>query len=553
MKCIGFVTVFLSLLHMSSPYANSSTKPSKKVQPVEVVIKGSIVGADGKPLPIAHVLLWREGLPDEHYRAFTNRQGAFRMKVKVRGLYQINFYGLFHQSVGFPFLLISKQTVSFRVRLATLKPMKKLRPAYVIGAFNQWKSTGAKKMKLRKDGSFALTLPPQKKPFVYQVIGGIHIFGSHAGTQASHYIANKGSYLAVLPPSKKPITLVYNPRSFPQSNKKYKIDVTPESIEVWRDLALRIDKKEREVWKAYWKHRKAGKPLDSFEANWDRELAYLYLQQAHNRDPFVRQYIQLLSYTLPHLNVSYRTRRKWAHTLLKDIPPTSPFWSLQVFNLTGLLDEAGSQRKETKKFKQTMLEQHPNPRIRMTLLSEAIFHLMDQHALYTQAIQQFPKDTARRYFAYQEKKQKLRKEAQQKAILKRRATLQKKRLLQVKKLKQRKKQAYPKKKPASQPVVVAKPGKKKRSTSRKATKRHVAKKAMGTHEKRKTQKRKKWKIRFARTVEKVKKDPKYFLRKALKYLEQMKQVAKEYPYRLIKMELQQSRLMIYPKSPTRKR
>lgn len=627
--------VLLSLMCASPLYASSTTKPGKKELPVEVVIKGSIVGADGKPLPIAHAKLWRVGLEPEHHRAYTNRQGAFQMKVKVRGAYTIRFYGLFHKSVGFPLILVSKQTISFRVRLSTLKPIKKLRPAYVIGAFNQWKRTGGKKMKLRKDGTFVLILPPQKKPFVYQVLGGVDNYSLLAGTQASRYTHNKkGMYLAVLPPSNKPITLVYNPHGFPRSKAKHKIDVTPKSIEVWRDLALRFQKKQRDVWKAYSKHRKAGKSYRSFKVNWDRELAYLYLQQAQSSDPFLRKYIQLFGYTLSFLNVSYSKRREWARNLIKEIPPTSPLWSLKRYHVSSILYNAGSRRKETKMFKRTMLEQHPNPSVRMRLLGRAVYRLMYRHGLYTQAIKQFPKHTVRRYLAHQKKKRKLRFKARRKAMLKRRAALRKKRLLQTKKAKLRKKKSSPrktvavphlskglvsklkkklspalfqelvqslqgsmtkkkrrkpvpvrklsaarrsapsvrrskrvarkglvhkgkkkplrKKGPASRPAAV-KVRKKKRPTSRKVTKRIVAKKTLRKRRKRKIRKRKKRKGTFARNIEKVKKDPKYFLRQALSYFEQMKQLVKKYPTRGFKGQLRRARWKIYPKFSTGKK
>jgi hypothetical protein len=296
----------------------------------ESVLRGTVVGFDGKPMRTAYVSL----MPNQ--KQFVDAQGHFEFGIKEPGSYTIVVTGVHHRTLFLPVFFDQPRKIDVRIRLAASQYRETFGELRVLGDFNKFsEDAGGVVMKRQPDGSFAATIDWKGDSLAYVIQGVLDKDETICGTQADSFALEKGQpfidnannqLVSVVKPTPEGTRIVFDPRQLPRSTAPAEFEFADASIPAAAIAAADRDIKveNRRVDAARNAHVAAGGDVAKFVP--DRAALLRSLERSIDQatEPVVRQYLMLryLQYPEAQSNVAMAQR------VFTDIPATSRAWSL---------------------------------------------------------------------------------------------------------------------------------------------------------------------------------------------------------------------------------
>jgi thiol-disulfide isomerase/thioredoxin len=315
------------------------------------VITGTVLGAGGAPLAVAHVSLpSTAGNGPASDVCAVGADGRYTLRTAATGLVPLVVSGLWHEPIRVPlFIARAGERISLDVRLRLLRYADDLTHVAVIGDFNGFhKGIAAVPMNRRADGLFVARISRLIGPtLTYQLINvtapveeinSTHSGSPIAGTAAQRYVPRPGgSYASVIKASDGVAEVVFDPRRLPRGagEASWSLGEAPAETTSFANLAQsleatladyeqqRLDLSRRETPTA-----DIAKLVASYD--WNRFHAAIRTVLASDAAPLFKEAASVL-YTgtlgevseMSHCEIDAVVAR-W---VLQQVPPSSPLWT----------------------------------------------------------------------------------------------------------------------------------------------------------------------------------------------------------------------------------
>ncbi|HYF04187.1 MAG TPA: thioredoxin-like domain-containing protein [Patescibacteria group bacterium] len=376
----------------------------------ETTITGTLVGSDGKPMPMAHVHLVRYQSDEKPGSVAAGKNGIFTLKTKEKGLFSLQFTGVDHAMYTVEPVLIDKPK-----RIAAHAVLK--RNAYpenfdevlVNGDFNNFSFDEPLKMEKQPDGTFALDIPAQGKQAKYQLIGVTAIEGgmrSINGTQNDNYeYDGAGDYRSVVASKNGKVRIIFDPKKLIRSGTEAKVDVDDEPTRLFAQASKNIQELNRGFWSAKMTHQAKGGKAEDFTYDFSKDISRIESAIAAAKTDDARKVAQMEYLSLGALIYNYSKElpgynRQTATAALRNIRPDSWLWALD--DGAALKAEAigGS---EFASIMDDILQRHPGESVRRSLLNSQMMTLFNEKKsdqglkYYNRLVKEFPDSWEAKY------------------------------------------------------------------------------------------------------------------------------------------------------------
>lgn len=286
------------------------------------LIRGRILGFDGKPLPKVRV----RPIEPRLVSLFADRDGRFAMRLPCGGGRVLIVSGVHHEDLQLPIITAPGSALQFEVRLRPHQWIEHFDSVRVIGEFNGYSRQTAIPMRPRPDGTFIASVPCEQESLRYQLLGVAKDGLPTAGTLADTFFFRAGRSISSVRAARRPVDVVFDPKLLPRSRRQANVRFShPRGPTATIYPLFRQDAYEDELLvAAHRAHLAGGGDPDSFR--WD-ESAYVGALRQHiqtERNAFRRQYL-LLSYVR---RSGSGLDSALARRALDEIPSTSALWSL---------------------------------------------------------------------------------------------------------------------------------------------------------------------------------------------------------------------------------
>jgi thiol-disulfide isomerase/thioredoxin len=213
----------LSLLLI--PSLATSVACSRANTPRQLAIHGTILGADGKPMPMAHARIWRDPF-NPAVMVQSDRNGSFRLKTSLKpGVYTLDFSGVGHHSAEVNLWVDRDRDFKIKARLRThriVESPKELR----LETKNEQGQIGQFPLLPQIDGTWTADVEAPGKELRYRVFGAAWLvegvpfrFGIN-GTQGNTFEPTADhNYMSLIPLTNGRAHIVFDPRQLPQGNQ----------------------------------------------------------------------------------------------------------------------------------------------------------------------------------------------------------------------------------------------------------------------------------------------------------------------------------------------
>ena len=317
----GFVVV--SVIALSAAHASVALAQ----RPAVTVITGTVLGADGAPMKLAHVHLQRAYDRGRIARAQVAADGGFAIATTETGAFRLLFTGVDHYSTGFPLLISARTTTAVDVRLQHHTYIDSLDHVRAIGDFNNFKADSARPLVRQPDGRYTLEVETSADTLAYQLVG-LDTIGTRTtgGTRADRYsYVDNAGYRSVIRARNRRATIVFDPSALRRPVEASSVTFRDTTAQAARVAALtRRWQDEGQTWID--SARAARTRGDSLRFDWGPIIAQRMSLLQRQRDPIVRQL--LLFQFLAIANMGGRLDTALAWRIAREIPPTSPWWAL---------------------------------------------------------------------------------------------------------------------------------------------------------------------------------------------------------------------------------
>ena len=338
----------------------------------QTTITGRILGADGRPMPQAHVHLARS--VNERPRSFeTGADGSFTVRTDLRGKLVLHCTGVNHQMHTVRLLVDAPREIRFDVRLGTPALIGKLDDVKIIGDFNRFSlDVGALPFKKQKNGTYSVTIPTREKKFAYQLFFSSAEMGrSFNGTMAEEYAYDSaGDYRSVVTPKKGKATITFDPAKLPMNGEDAVVIYHDSTTARLARIMARIDTRSDEMIDAIRARIRAGEDPESFSYDWSKEMIELTGALATEKDPLLRQAL-LLSYVELGNQGALHIDSTLARRALDEIPATSSLWAISPEALGVAIRESGDEARYDA-YRWDLIENHPDTSTRVQALYDAV-------------------------------------------------------------------------------------------------------------------------------------------------------------------------------------
>jgi thiol-disulfide isomerase/thioredoxin len=335
------------------------------------VVRGRILGYDGKPLPKARARPMEPG----GRSAMTDRAGRFTLKLARPGYHVLDIAGVYHQPLLVPAILQTARPLEVEIHLQTVEYRDRFDSVSVIGEFNGYSPETAVPMTRRPDGTFAATIECKAESLRYQLMGVARDGRPTAGTQADTFFV-RDRWICSIRAGHKPVEVVFDPARLPRSEAGPVVrfgDPRSASAQLQPLFAEEVARGQRVI-EASQAHQAAGGDPSEFKWDWDADARRLAGQIGREREPLRRQYL-LMNYSR---YAAADSDSVMALRILREIPPDSWAWSLVPGGPGGVLYWAQQRSRRpdlARGYMARASEIHPDSSVRagflLTAMSEA--------------------------------------------------------------------------------------------------------------------------------------------------------------------------------------
>jgi len=319
-----------------------------KPEPPLTVIRGTLLGHDGQPMPMAHVHLssasdFFRNEPLESLKV--NADGSFEFRTARIGAFFLKFSGIDHAIAALPLVADPPMEMDVDVQLPTYAYNEDFSSVKIFGDFNDWDFASARPMEARSDGTYALTIETDADTVAYGLVGVIQGMGEYAvnGTRSDGFaFSGKENHhyrsLVAVPDGR--VTIVFDPEQLAQSDEpafSWEYGMSDKAAISFRDSTSVLSrltamvKEGKEYSQALW----AAESTDSARAEAESLVAAKIEKANAEMDPLARQalFLEILEAADVGLDVDGATLRQ----ALAEVPPTSPLWSFVAAYVPGFV------------------------------------------------------------------------------------------------------------------------------------------------------------------------------------------------------------------------
>ncbi len=341
------------------------------------IIKGRILGADGRPMPCAHAHIDGGlghfdpvlGLHDVNYsRVQANPDGSFEVSTNLLGALCLVLTGVGHQMMQIPLAIEKPVNLRIEVRLSGLRYSDDLSNVEVAYDFEDIARGKRSAMKRQSDGTFLAQVPTDKKEFKYRLlnIGGSGPIEGVTGTTAHAYeYFDEGVYTSILRPSKGIARIIFDPSKLQRSNSPQEFSFgDPNSVQG------RFAQRHRQFTDALQSyqmgqqdHLSNGRNLKTFSFDWSGVVKDIHRSLKAEgspllRDQLVMQYLELARMAAEGIDTTFLRAQ------ISEVSPTSLAWV--YYGSVALNSKSFHPLAEG--YLNRILEEHPSRSFRAMLL-----------------------------------------------------------------------------------------------------------------------------------------------------------------------------------------
>jgi thiol-disulfide isomerase/thioredoxin len=338
----------------------------------QTTITGTVLGFDGKPMPKAHVHLADATTHDAITSVEAGKDGRFTITADRTGVLLLQGSGASHQMYEVPLYIEKSAKIDLSMKLSANDNTISPDGVKIIGDFNEFKFGDAQQMDRQPDGTYVAEFETNAPVFMYQLLG---FAGGHSvnGTQSVDFVYDGGGdYRSVITPENGVARIVFDPSKLPHSDAVAEVRFKDANSMVARvsEVLAAMNARENAYVKTVMEFKASGRDPKEFKYDWSNDLSTLKKEIAAEKNATVRQAL-LFSY----LNLRSKDREQAiAQQAMKEIPPTSPFWSLGPVQVINMAELAGVKDG---KYLQQVLDTHPDNQVKSLLvyskLSEAFY------------------------------------------------------------------------------------------------------------------------------------------------------------------------------------
>jgi thiol-disulfide isomerase/thioredoxin len=308
-------------------------------------VSGTLLGADGRPMRMAHVGLYPLAGEGAIQTVQVAADGSYVLDTDSLGVFSLLFTGVDHLMQSRPLLLErTGGTIEIDARLGSHDFLDDLSQAAVIGEFNGFSfAQGSREMEARDDGTYVLELEWDADTLAYQLI---NVAGTRSinGTQSERFVYDGGGdYRSVISVRDGKARILFDPGKLHVSDAQPSVRFRdPDGLQArYADFTqLVLDERD-----AYLERRQAleqqaagAEALMSFDQEYDwskiRNALDEWLQET---DDLELRGTLLLTY----IGHSVAADSVHARVALGEIPPGSPKWGMLPFVLMQAIYSAG--------------------------------------------------------------------------------------------------------------------------------------------------------------------------------------------------------------------
>ena len=364
-------------------------------------VHGSLLGADGQPMPKAHVI-FQDGPVDTTIVAAADERGRFSLTLPETGGYGVYFTGVHHKTLETPLIVTSREPVELNVRLGTYEYENDPDSVWVATASNGYEKKGATLMTTNGE-AFSATLSSDADTLAYQIIGVRKSRSSRATYTISSANADRYTFNESGPfwDGRSDYVSVLEGREGSSVDVKFRVDDLPspgqepsfrsenstveEIASIYREteaMAQRIGKKAR-TYRPLFKKASTDEERKALQDSvqqimrqfTDSLTAPVRERIEQENTSLLRQWLMLRYFDElgPPDADSMLARR-----VLREVPPTSPFWSYEAWsrvgasNLIANLAWKANAPELASSYMEKGIENHPDADVRRHFLYRAI-------------------------------------------------------------------------------------------------------------------------------------------------------------------------------------
>lgn len=311
-----------------------------QASPPATVITGTLLGADGAPMKLAHVHLLNSRGSGLVARAQVEPDGRFALATVRTGVFQLEFTGVDHYSATVPLVALAQTSLAVDVRLKHYAYTDSLARVTALGDWNHNSFAHTTPLARQSDGRYTATVSVDSAAdsVAYELLG-LEASGSRSinGTMADRYVYDEGGdYKSVVTAHDGHATIVLDPAQLVRQGGA--ADTLSIAFGDPRSEASRLS----QLWNSWQSER--GHWQDSLMAGVRRREALtrvnydiapfvaVRLAMAEKEHDAVARQLMFLQVLQAH-DMGVRVDAPTARRIAREVPPTSPWWAL--FELGG--------------------------------------------------------------------------------------------------------------------------------------------------------------------------------------------------------------------------
>jgi thiol-disulfide isomerase/thioredoxin len=329
-------------------------------------VTGTLTGADGAPLPVAHAELLRPGAEPSAARV-VGADGGFTVASRGEGFVALRLTGLHHRALDVALWLDAGASVEVEARLAAYALADSLGDVRAQGDF----PGAARTLEPQPDGTFAERFATRADTVAYRVSGVTADDFPIAGTAFDRVVLDAdGGYTAVLDAPGDSVTITFDPTLLPQSDALPAVDFADPNSRASRTAAVlqSLDNRSERVYEVRRRILLGSRSASPEErqAALDRVMAPFRLDEEDGRleaaladetDPAVRQAL-LLNYVSVETDLAEKDPALGLKAL-DEIGPANPLWGLHPALVQRALDLAArADSAATATWMRSLLAEH---------------------------------------------------------------------------------------------------------------------------------------------------------------------------------------------------
>jgi thiol-disulfide isomerase/thioredoxin len=358
-----------------------SARGQEQASVKQAVISGTLLGHDGKPMLKGVAEVMRSEARPAGRGTKVEADGSFSLRVPDPGLHLLRLSGVFHRSAVLPIVLNEGDSVRVEVRLSTYQYLKTFDKISAVGDFNRFSYDNAAVLFKQPDGTYQARVKAVRDSAAYELIGVEKDGHGVPGSNAAFYgYDGQGDFMSVAPAPDSAATLIFDPRKVIESSDPLVVQFDPSHRDMDRYRAnyekgktlfalyqrqytyaqqlqaARLEKRGDAV-------PKFQRAIDSLEVEIKKADPDGLLDAARKTDDPMEKQLLIFERLRPIAFFPDEPEEKIMQLVEKELPPTSPWWSLDPDVLIQDLLTEG-QRGFSKEYLQRALDGHPDGAVR---------------------------------------------------------------------------------------------------------------------------------------------------------------------------------------------